>query len=81
MKCPECGAWTVVKDTRESPTFGYIRRRECANYHKFTTQETVVPQEAINEERRQNVLKAGVLGRAKFMALHASRRKNSRKTA
>ena len=50
MKCPECGAWTLVKETRESPTFGHTRRRECANYHKFTTQEVVVPQEAIDEE-------------------------------
>ena len=77
MKCPTCGAWSLVKGMRESPTFGYIRRRECANYHKFTTQETVVPQEAINEERRKNVLKAGVVGRAKFMAVHKSRRKTT----
>ena len=81
MKCPECGAWTIVKDTRKSPTFGYMRRRECANYHKFTTQEVIVPQEAIDAERRENIAKIGPLGRAKFMALHASRRKNSRKTA
>jgi transcriptional regulator NrdR family protein len=81
MKCPECGAWTIVKDTRKSPTFGYMRRRECANYHKFTTQEVIVPQEAIDAERKENVLKAGVVGRAKFMALHEGRRKSSRKTA
>lgn len=81
MKCPECNAWTIVKDTRKSPTFGYMRRRECANYHKFTTQEVIVPQEAIDEERRQNIAKIGPLGRAKFMALHEGRRKSSRKTA
>lgn len=77
MKCPECGAWSLVKGTRESPTFGYIRRRECANYHKFTTQETLVPQEAIDEERRKNVLKAGAVGRAKRMAVHKGRRKTT----
>jgi transcriptional regulator NrdR family protein len=55
MKCPECGAWSLVKETKESPTFGYRRRRECANYHKFTTQEILVPQEAITEERRKNI--------------------------
>lgn len=77
MKCPECGAWSLVKGTRESPTFGYIRRRECANYHKFTTQETVVPQEAIDEERRKNVIKAGAVGRAKRMAVHKGRRKTT----
>ena len=77
MKCPECGAWSLVKGTRESPTFGHIRRRECANYHKFTTQETVVPQEAIDEERRKNVIKAGAVGRAKRMAVHKGRRKTT----
>lgn len=77
MKCPECGAWSLVKETKESPTFGYRRRRECANEHKFTTQEVVVPQEALTEERRKNVLKAGVIGRAKFMAVHKSRRKTT----
>ncbi len=75
MKCPECGAWSLIKETKESPTFGYRRRRECANYHKFTTQEIVVPQEVIKAKQRENVLKAGVLGRAKFMADHKSRRK------
>ena len=55
MKCPTCGAWTLVKQTTTSPTFGYTRRRECANEHRFTTQEVVVPQEAIDEERRNNI--------------------------
>jgi transcriptional regulator NrdR family protein len=55
MKCPECGAWTLVKQTTKSPTFGYTRRRECANEHRFTTQEVVVPQEAIDEERRNHL--------------------------
>ena len=50
MKCPICGAWTVVKEARESSVFNYRRRRECANGHKFTTQEVVVPQEAIDED-------------------------------
>jgi transcriptional regulator NrdR family protein len=55
MKCPECGAWSLVKETRQSPTFGQIRRRECANEHRFTTQELVVPQEAIDYERRTHL--------------------------
>jgi len=55
MKCPECGAWTLVKQTTKSPTFGYTRRRECANEHRFTTQELVVPQEAIDYERRTHL--------------------------
>jgi transcriptional regulator NrdR family protein len=34
VKCPQCGAWTDVLETR-SPR----RRRECANGHRFTTIE------------------------------------------
>lgn len=63
MKCPECGAWSLVKDTRESPTFGYIRRRECANYHRFTTQELIITPEEIQHERKANALKAGKIAR------------------
>jgi transcriptional regulator NrdR family protein len=55
MKCPECGAWSLVKETRQSPTFGQTRRRECANEHRFTTQELVIPQEAIDFERRTHL--------------------------
>ena len=73
MKCPECGAWSLVKGTRESPTFGHMRRRECANYHKFTTQEVVVPEEVIKEKQRQNALRAGAIGRAKKLALQSRR--------
>ena len=55
MKCPECGAWSLVKETRQSPTFGQTRRRECANEHRFTTQEVIIPQEVIDEERRTHI--------------------------
>lgn len=41
MKCPHCGAWTVVKETRTKPS-GYIRVRVCANEHQFRTNETPV---------------------------------------
>jgi transcriptional regulator NrdR family protein len=54
MKCPVCGTWTLVKETRKSPTFGYTRRRECANEHRFTTKEVIVAQEEIDEERRNH---------------------------
>ena len=60
MKCPECGVWTVVKEVRPSTVHGYRRRRECANGHKFTTVETVVPQEVMELElktRNRNVKK------------------------
>jgi transcriptional regulator NrdR family protein len=54
MKCPVCGSWSSVITTRESPTFGHTRRRECGNEHRFTTQEIAIPQEAIDEERRNH---------------------------
>jgi transcriptional regulator NrdR family protein len=37
MKCPQCGAWSDVKDSRQGR-----RRRECANGHRFTTQEIII---------------------------------------
>ena len=77
MKCPECGAWTVIKDTRKSENFGYIRRRECANYHRFTTQETVVPKEAIKERQREAALTNLSRGRAKRMALYSDGRQSA----
>lgn len=49
MKCPECGAWSTVVETRSSPV-RYRRRRECGNGHNFTTEEVVVPPEKIEEE-------------------------------
>jgi transcriptional regulator NrdR family protein len=42
MKCPICDAWSTVRETRQNKRLGYIRRRECANEHRFTTQEVVV---------------------------------------
>ena len=58
MNCPECGAWSTVKETRKSTLFGFRRRRECANEHKFTTQEVVVPDEIIEELRQANLAAA-----------------------
>jgi transcriptional regulator NrdR family protein len=77
MKCPECGAWSIIKETKRSPTFGYKRRRECANEHRFTTQEIVIPQEALNEERRAH----GKANYKRLESIRASGRKSSRKTA
>lgn len=37
MKCPTCKAWTKVLRTK-----GALRRRECANLHRFTTHEVFV---------------------------------------
>jgi len=40
MKCPVCNVWTTVNDTRNKEGFT-LRRRECGNGHKFTTEEHV----------------------------------------
>jgi transcriptional regulator NrdR family protein len=42
MKCPECGTWTIVKETRISTGNTRRRRLECANTHRFSTLETIV---------------------------------------
>lgn len=54
MKCPECGAWSVILETRSSD-FRYRRRRECGNEHKFTTEEVVVPKEQIEAENIERI--------------------------
>ena len=55
MKCPICEAKTLVVETRESPTFGLKRRRRCENKHYFTTQEVVIPREALIQERGAHI--------------------------
>ena len=40
MKCPICNVWTSINDTRSKGAF-VQRRRECANGHKFNTEEHV----------------------------------------
>jgi transcriptional regulator NrdR family protein len=37
MKCPQCNAWSQVLRTKNNQ-----RRRECANGHRFSTQEVVI---------------------------------------
>lgn len=39
MKCPICGAWSEVRDTREGQNESIRRRRQCANGHRFSTLE------------------------------------------
>jgi transcriptional regulator NrdR family protein len=41
MKCPVCGAWTRVLETRQQPDNEKKRRYECGNLHRFTTLEKV----------------------------------------
>jgi len=55
MKCPVCGAWVTVKETRSRPANTVYRRYECANGHRFVTSEAVVrvikPKEKTNENK------------------------------
>ena len=76
MKCPECGVWTVVKEARESKIYGYKRRRECANGHRFTTHEVVIPDEIIKDEQRRRLQ----AGHEQMVAVRQSRRKTTRTT-
>jgi len=57
LKCPECGAWTDVVESRPSEVHGYRRRRECANGHRFTTEEVVIPEEQLTKERRDRLMR------------------------
>jgi transcriptional regulator NrdR family protein len=41
MKCPICGVWTLVKDTRKRENNITIRRYECGNLHTFKTTEQI----------------------------------------
>ena len=75
MKCPVCNAWSTVKGTRDSPIFGHTRRRECANEHRFTTREVVIPEETIKEYQREAMLQNINRGREKKLAVYKSRRK------
>ena len=77
MKCPECGAWSIIKETRTSPTFGYIRRRECGNKHRFTTQELIVAQVAIDADRRAH----GEANYKRLESFREGRRQAPRRTA
>lgn len=55
MKCPVCGAWSEVLDTREGQNESTKRRRRCGNGHRFTTLEvhpTVLHMQAVEATAR-----------------------------
>ena len=54
MTCPECNKYTAVLETRANPD-GMRRRYECANLHRFTTQEALVPQGKTQAQLRQQL--------------------------
>lgn len=41
MKCPVCGVWTEIKETRKKDDNTKLRRYQCGNEHTFRTVETI----------------------------------------
>jgi transcriptional regulator NrdR family protein len=39
MNCPRCGTWSEVLETRTRLDGSKRRRYECANLHRFSTEE------------------------------------------
>lgn len=48
MKCPQCNAWTDVRESRSGR-----RRRECANGHRFVTVEVLATEAELMARQRQ----------------------------
>lgn len=42
MKCPHCNAWSDVLETRTRTDETKRRRYQCANMHRFSTNEHVI---------------------------------------
>ena len=51
MNCPQCGVWSSVVTTINKQSH-VQRRRECANGHKFSTEERVVPAKKHGGDRK-----------------------------
>lgn len=42
IKCPKCGAWTIVLESRPDEQDNIIyRHRECGNLHRFHSKEVL----------------------------------------
>ena len=59
MKCPECGTWTIVKETRISTGNTRRRRLECANMHRFSTMETIVENKTRIRQKQKTIEDGG----------------------
>lgn len=70
MKCPICGAWSEVLETRQG-----VRRRECANQHRFSTIEVLRTLAAKREaQRNATKVKTGVSTWARNQRIRADTR-------
>ena len=52
MKCPVCGTYTEIIDSRMRPDGTRRRRYQCANMHRFTTLENILKEK--NDRRIPN---------------------------
>jgi len=52
VKCPLCNAWTELLETRKRASGLTYRRYECANLHRFTTEDGVVMRVHAEKPRR-----------------------------
>ncbi len=63
MKCPRCQAWSEVKESRQRDSGFTYRRYECANQHRFSTEERPVEViKAIRQDDEQVGLLKGAIG-------------------
>lgn len=65
MKCPFCGAWSEVLESRPTANNLQRRARECGNGHRFKTYE--VYQQTFNSAKRD------IISTAKAMDARAAR--------
>lgn len=56
MKCPECGVWCMVMETRVRKDNTKRRRYECANGHRFTTEEIIQRQPRKRKARTERAI-------------------------
>lgn len=53
MKCPECGTWTEVLESVLRRDGSRRRRYQCANLHRFNTEERVVGLSSTHTEKER----------------------------
>ena len=76
MKCPTCGTYTFVKETRLKEE-GRFRRYECANLHRFTTMETLIrayTDADVKAQRMENLKRMHALNAERYEAKKLKRR-------
>lgn len=60
MKCPTCNVWVRVVETRSGPDNTKRRRYECANLHRFTTEERILQTPQPTPKEKAALIKEGL---------------------